>query len=120
MRRRDEPLSESARLELVTEVSEELSAAAFWQFAQEHIDGDPGLSAQLSNALRRASRGDRDALGEIEALALAGRDAAAEAIVDRFLRDHPYDPIPPPRLLAKYPTGNIPQPELLAAYQLAA
>lgn len=120
MRRRVDSLSEKARDALVADVSEELASAARWIVAQEHIDGDAAMAAQLSDALRRASRGDRDALGEIEALALAGRDAAAEQIVERFLRDHPHDPIPPARLLAKYPSGRIPQAELLHALQLAA
>lgn len=110
-------ITDTARAALVVEVSQELTAKRHWWTVALHIAEDQTWQP-LTEAMRRASIGERDALGEIESLALAARDAVAEQIVSRYLRDHPFEPLPPGRLLAKYPSGNIPHTELLHALQL--
>jgi hypothetical protein len=110
-------LSESARTSLVVDVSVYLTSKRNWRTVALHIAEDTTW-LPVSDALRRASTGDRDALGEIEALALSARDAVAKQIVDRYLAGNPQRPYAPARLLAKYPSGQIPQTELLHALQL--
>jgi hypothetical protein len=102
---------------MVVDVSEALASPRCWPTVAEYLAEDTTWCA-LTDALRRASVGERDALGEIEALALAARDAVAEAIVSRYLATNPCRPYAPGRLLAKYPSGCIPQTELLHALQL--
>jgi hypothetical protein len=104
---------------LVVDVSQELASQRHWSLVAEYI-AENAMWAQLTDALRRASLGERDALGEIEALALAARDAVATRIVDRYLETNPRPPYAPGRLLAKYPTGRIPYAELLHTLQLDA
>jgi hypothetical protein len=110
-------LSEAAQTELVTEVSEALATKRCWWIVAEHIAEDATWKP-LTEAMRRASIGDRDALGEIEALALAARDAVAERIVQRYLATNPKPPYAPAVLLAKYPSAQIPIAELLHAQQM--
>lgn len=110
-------VSDAARTRMVVEVSEALADPSTWTAVAEHI-AENETWQPLVDAMRRASTGARDALGEIEAIALAARDAVAERIVERYIATDPRPPYTPPRLLAKYPSGRIPQPELLHALQL--
>lgn len=112
-----EQMSDSAKTELITEVSEALATKRYWWIVAEHI-ADDATWKPLTEAMRRASLGERDALGEIEALALAARDAVADRIVQRYLATNPRPPYAPARLLAKYPSGQIPNAELLHALQM--
>src|SRR5688572_7267374 len=115
---RDEhEVGEIVHAALVVDVSQELASQRHWSLVAEYI-AENAMWAQLTDALRRASLGERDALGEIEALALAARDAVATRIVDRYIATNPRPPYTPARLLAKYPNGNVPLSELLHALQM--
>lgn len=111
-------MSDESRNSLCVDVSEALADPKCWQYVQELIDETSTLNSRVSDALRRASKGDRAAFAELEAVAFEARELAADRIVDRYIATNPKPPYAPARLLAKYPTGNIPLPELLYALQM--